>query len=87
MRHAHWWRSSEQYRPDFTRHFGGPKLPSPPPPPPPVDTSAADAAAAEALRKGKRRRGRAATILTSPMGANLGAAGLGPGARTLGGAA
>lgn len=85
---AHPWRQSEQRRPDFTRHFGGPKAPSPPPPPPPpppVDTSAADAAAAEAKRKALRRRGRSATILTSPMGADLGNLGSGPGLKTLGG--
>ena len=82
---AHWWRASEQRRPDFTRHFSSPKPPSPPPPPPPVDIAAAETAGAEEKRTGRRRRGRSATILTSPLGADLGNIGAGPGARTLGG--
>ena len=70
---------------DFARHFSSPSTPKPPPPPPPVDTSAADQAGAEEKRKARRRKGRSATILTSPMGADLAAAGTGEGAKTLGG--
>lgn len=70
---SHWWRSSEQRRPDFSRHFSTPKPPKPPPAPAPiVDTSAADEAAAKTKRQSKLKRGRASTILTSPTGAGLG---------------
>lgn len=72
-------------QPRAERHFGGAKPPSPPPPPPPVDTSAADKAAADATAKARRRKGRSATILTSPLGADLGNLGAGPGLTTLGG--
>lgn len=69
----HWWRSSEQRRPDFARHFSTPKPPKPAPAPAPiVDTSAADEAAAAAKKAAKKKRGRASTILTSPVGAPLG---------------
>lgn len=57
----------------LTRHFSTPKPPKPPPAPAPiVDTSAADEAAARAKGEAKKKRGRAANILTSPVGAPLG---------------
>jgi len=62
-----------------------PKPPKPPPVPAPiVDTSAADEAAAKEKAALKRKKGRAATILTSPVGAGLGDTGGGGGSPTLG---
>jgi hypothetical protein len=57
----------------MSRHFSTPKPPKPPATPAPiVDTSAADEAAGKAKRQAKLKRGRASTILTSPVGAPLG---------------
>lgn len=81
---AHWWRSSEQRRPDFARHFSTPKPPKPAPAPAPiVDTTAADEAAAKAKSVANKRKGRSSTILTSPTGAPLGNSATG-GSPTLG---
>ena len=64
--------------------FGGSKPPKPPPAPAPiVDTSAADEAMAKEKANLKKKKGRAATILTSPTGAGLGS--MGEGSPTLGG--
>jgi hypothetical protein len=49
-----------------------------------VDTSAADEAAAKAKEQNKRKKGRASTILTSPLGAGLGDSASGGGSPTLG---
>jgi hypothetical protein len=49
--------------------FDTPKIPDPiiPPPPPTVDDAAARQKSSDAYRK---RRGRAATVITSPQGIN-----------------
>lgn len=65
--------------------FGGgskaPSIPPPPPPPPPVPTVDDARAAADRETAGYRRRGRAATILTSTEGALTPSANIG--AKTL----
>ena len=60
-----------------------PDVPKPRDPPPPIDTTAADKAEADAAKTAKRKKGKAATVLTSPAGAKLGESGQG-GQQTLG---
>ena len=53
-----------------------PDIPKPQPTPTPItDTTAADEAVARERAVNKRKKGRSATILTSPTGAKLGESG------------
>lgn len=74
----HGWRTADWTPHDETRHFSTPKPPKPAAAVTPItDTTAADEAAAQAKEQARRKRGRGATILTSPVGAGLGASATG----------